>query len=161
MLPLGSIFRKYKLSFHCYANDVQIYLPLNPSNNDSVQTLLDCFLEVKSWLAENFLHLNETKTEAILFGCNPSDFPANYLGPLIQNVLALVKNLGVTFDSNFKLDKQVNSVVKNSFYQLRTLSKVKGYLSRRDLETVMHAFINSRLDYCNSLYVGLDQNLLH
>ena len=67
----------------------------------------------------------------------------------------------MTFDSNFKFDKQISLVVKNSFFHLKILSKVKGYLSRKDLETVIHAFINSRLDYCNSLYVGLDQSLLH
>ena len=54
--------------------------------------------------------------------------------------------------------KQINSVVKNRFYQLRLISKVKSALSFKDLETVIHAFITSRLDYCNSLYDGLPQS---
>lgn len=28
MLPLGSIFRKYKIHFHCYADTIQIYFPV-------------------------------------------------------------------------------------------------------------------------------------
>ncbi len=51
----------------------------------------------------------------------------------------------------------MGSVVKGAFHQLRLLAKAKAYLSLEDLERVVHAFITSRLDYCNSLYAGLDQ----
>ena len=72
-----------------------------------------------------------------------------------------VTNLGVTIDSDFKFDKQVNSVLKSSFYHLRLLSKVKPFLSFNLFKQVMHAFISSRLDYCNALYSGISQKALH
>ena len=34
---------------------------------------------------------------------------------------------------------------------------MKPILSRRNLETAIHAFVTSRLDYCNSLYYGISQ----
>ena len=58
------------------------------------------------------------------------------------------------------MDKHISSVVKTSFFQLRLLAKVKPYLPRQQLEIAIHAFISTRLDYCNSLYTGLDQSSL-
>ncbi len=37
---------------------------------------------------------------------------------------------------------------------------VNNCLSCKDLEIVIHALISSRLDYCNSLYIGLPQSTL-
>ena len=54
----------------------------------------------------------------------------------------------------------LNLTVKSAFFQLRLLARVKPYLSPSDPEKVIHAFIFSRLDYCNLLYVGLDQRSL-
>ncbi len=38
-----------------------------------------------------------------------------------------------------------------------SLGKLKSLLSFGDLETVIHAFISTRLDYCNALYAGVNQ----
>lgn len=65
-------FKKHDISFHCFADDVQIYLLLRYNSKDSVQPLLECLKDVKSWMDTNFLNLHENKTEIIIFGCNPS-----------------------------------------------------------------------------------------
>ncbi|XP_061086404.1 uncharacterized protein LOC133121220 [Conger conger] len=161
MLPLGSIFRKHNLSFHCYADDVQIYLPVKSQCKKSLQLLLACLKDLKNWMDANFLHLNENKTEVIMFG-HPAQLEdiVGALGPLTPKNVPAAKSLGFTFDSAFKLEKQISAVVKAAFFQLRQIAKVKAYLSQKDLERVVHAFITSRLDYCNSLYIGLDQSSL-
>ncbi|KAL1005067.1 hypothetical protein UPYG_G00054060 [Umbra pygmaea] len=82
------------------------------------------------------------------------------LGHLSPFIKPYAKNVGVILDTELCLDKQISSVVKNSFYQLRMLSRLKSFLSFNDLEKVFHAFITSRLDYCNSLYFGLSQSSL-
>lgn len=91
------------------------------------------------------------KTELIIFGPSDNFVPPNLnLGPLAPYNKAVVRNLGVLFDEAFKFDKQINGVVKSSFFNLRLLAKVKSFLSINDLEKVIHAFVFSRLDYCNS-----------
>lgn len=47
-------------------------------------------------------------------------------------------------------------MVRNSFFHLRTLAKTKCYLSLSDLGKVIHAFATSQLDYCHTLYIGID-----
>lgn len=162
MLPLGSIFQRYNISFHCYADDIQIYFPLSLNVTDPLHTLFNCLHDVRTWLSQNSLILNDSKTEVIVFD---SHIPLNQLtvtlGPLASYLSNVVRDLGVLLDSSFKLEKQVSTVVKSGFYQLRQISKVKPFLSPKDLEKLIHAFITSRLDYCNSLYLGLPHSSLH
>uniref|UniRef100_A0A8C1UC21 Reverse transcriptase domain-containing protein n=1 Tax=Cyprinus carpio TaxID=7962 RepID=A0A8C1UC21_CYPCA len=156
MLPLGSIIARHNIAYHCYADDLQIYLPMSPTNTDAFGSLIDCIDDIKLWLEQNFLNLNEDKTEYILFGESATSDP----NMLISKLKPTIRNLGVTFDSSLKFDKQVDSVVKASFFQLRLLAKVKPFLNCSDLEKAIHAFISSRLDYCNALYVGISQSSL-
>ncbi|KAL0152338.1 hypothetical protein M9458_052061, partial [Cirrhinus mrigala] len=109
-----------------------------------------CLQEVKDWLKLNFLNLNESKTEIVMFGSSKQTLDLGV--PFSSHV----NNLGVMIDSSFKFDKQISSVVKTSFFQLRLMAKVKPYLPSNQLEKLVHMFISTRLDYCNSLYHGLD-----
>lgn len=63
----------------------------------------------------------------------------------------VTRNLRVPFVSRLKF-VYTDQVLKISFFQLRLLARVEPFLSRKDLERAVHAFISSRLDYCNSLW---------
>lgn len=138
---------KHGISFHCYADDSQIYVPLSKKDAFSLRPLLSCLEEIKAWMALNFLNFNEKKTEVMVFGPSRTSHPAD-LGPLAQYLKPTVSNLGVKMDSDLKLYRQIGAVVKSSFFHLRQLAKVKSLLSQQHLETVIHAFVTSRLDYC-------------
>ena len=79
------------------------------------------------------------------------------LDALSNNVRKEARNLCVIFDSELSFDTQVIKVVKSCFAQLRQLTKIRSFLSSADLEKVIHAFISSRLDYCNALYSGISR----
>ncbi len=68
MLPLGAIFKKYKISYHCYADDTQFYLPAKTDSSDSLGVLYNCFEEIKDWMAYTFLQLDESKSENQILG---------------------------------------------------------------------------------------------
>ncbi len=154
MLSLGA-----KISYHCYADDKLFYLPAKTDSSDSLDVLYDCFEEIKGWMANNFLQLNESKSEIRILGHSRTSSVFN-LGSFSASVQPYVRNRGVTFDSLLNFEKQISTVVKGSFFHLRSIAKLKQSLPHKDLETVIHAFITSRLDYCNSLYCGLPQTAI-
>lgn len=130
MLPLGSICRKYGVSFHFYADDTQLYLPLKHNDKNGLEILLACLADVRSWLSNNFLHLNDGKTEAIIFGpAKGKRFQNPNCGVLNPYIKLSVKSLGVIFDSALKFDHHISSVVKSCFFHLKLLSKVRSFLS--------------------------------
>ncbi len=68
MLPLGNIIRKYRISFHSYADDTQLYISTRPAETSKLSKLTECVKNVKDWMSNNFLLLNSDKTEILLIG---------------------------------------------------------------------------------------------
>ena len=56
---------------------------------------------------------------------------------------------------------QKDYLSRSCFYQLRQLKVICSSLFMSAANSLVHAFVASRLDYCNSLYSGLPKNLLH
>ena len=80
-------------------------------------------------MAKNILMLNEEKTEVIVFG-QPNNSSEVILDST-RNSKTTVRHLGFLIDINLKMDKQINSVVRACFYNLRLLAKTKPFLSNR------------------------------
>ena len=66
-----------------------------------------------------------------------------------------VRDLGVILDSSLSFTEHISSLTRSCFYQLRRLRAIRRSLSPSVFTTVVHAFICSRIDYCNSLLAGL------
>lgn len=66
LLPLGSIFQKHNIAFHCFSKHLQIYL-----QNDSyafIQTLLNCLKKLQGAMEGFILNLNTNKIKMNVFG---------------------------------------------------------------------------------------------
>ena len=62
--------------------------------------------------------------------------------------------LKVVLDNNMLFDVHVSDICRSKSYQLRNLSRISKYLTQESCEIAVHAFITSKLDYCNSLLYG-------
>ena len=70
------------------------------------------------------------------------------------------KNLGVILDNVFSFETQINEVVKSCNFIMMKISQIKGYLSQEQLKQLVSSYVFSKIDYCNSLYYGINSDLI-
>ena len=65
------------------------------------------------------------------------------------------RDLGVILDSHLRLDTHVNNVCKAASLGIRNIGRICKYIGKAESERLVHAFVSSKLDYCNSMLYGL------
>ena len=65
-----------------------------------------------------------------------------------------MRNLGTYFDQSLLLNDHVNRLVRFCFYQLRHIKSVRRVLPTSAAIQLVHSFVVSRVDYCNSILSG-------
>ena len=73
---------------------------------------------------------------------------------------AIVKNLGVIIDGHLSMKKQVQSLCKRANFHIWSIDWIRRFLDDATTEKLMHAFVFSTIDSCNSLLYGLPDKLL-
>ena len=69
-------------------------------------------------------------------------------------------SLGVIFDQCIHMHEHVTSVCRAAYYHLKNIHRLKTFLTQETLVIVVHAFVTSRVDYCNFLLYGIaDYNI--
>jgi len=66
----------------------------------------------------------------------------------------LCESLASSSHQTIWLDKHVTAVSDKCFFQLRQLRRVSRLLDYASVATLVHAFVTSRVDYCNCLLAG-------
>ena len=164
MQPISKIFQKHSIKYHCYADDIQIYLSFKPtmsSLSSAVAKLEACLEDLRSWLISNGLKLNDDKTEFLLFGTKHMLRKVDYqschihIGTTCITPTKTARNLGVIFDQEMSFLNHITHVQQTVRYQLRNLSFIRKCLSKSAAEILIHALISSRLDFANSLLYNL------
>jgi len=68
--------------------------------------------------------------------------------------------VGVNIDGQLTMADHVSALRRSCLFQLRQLRMVRSSLTLEAANTLVHAFVSSRLDYCNSLLYGISDGLL-
>ncbi len=54
-------------------------------------------------------------------------------------------------ETDLSFSSHVKAVTKSAYYHLKNIARIRCFVSSQDLEKLVHAFITSRVDYCNGL----------
>ena len=71
------------------------------------------------------------------------------------NFSSSVRDLGVTLDSSLTFTEHIANLTRSSYFQLRRLKAIRKSVSSSIFTSIVHAFVCSRIDYCNSVLIGL------
>ena len=161
---LVALLEAHGVKYHFYADDTQFYLQVE--NVDDTKGKINSVLsDIKIWMTKRKLKLNDGKSEIIIIRGHmredvSGDFGCLDVGGAELSPAECVRNLGVHFDPSLDFKRHINLMVRNSNYHIRNLYAVKKHLDRKSLVTLAHSLVLSRVDYCNSLWIGLPKYLL-
>jgi len=122
---------------------------------------------VNEWSQTRKLKLNAQKSEVIWLGTRQQLAKLSQADMTLQlpddTLIArsVVRNLGVQLDTALNFDAQARNCVKTCYYHLRHIKQIKRYVDQDCMRSLVHAFITSRLDYCNSLFAQCNVSTIH
>ena len=162
---LFHVVEKHLPVVHVFADDTQLYLSFRPtssiSQDQAIRAMEECIVDVRAWMCHNMMKLNDSKTEFLIIGSRQQLAKINVdsikVGASEIVSTSSVRNLGAWFDKNMSMDAHVGKVCSKAFFGLYKIRQIRKFLSVDATNTLVHAFVTSHVDYCNSLLYGVSQ----
>ena len=158
---LFNLLEAHLPSVHCFADETQLYLSFRQNDNhgedDALKAMGLCVQDIRVWLSRDKLFMNDKKTKFHVIGTQQQlkKVSIDCLTIGAEKILVAekpVKNLSVWLNSKLSMDPHTTKTCSAAFYYLYNIRLIRRYLSKESTESLIHAFISSRLDYCNSLF---------
>ena len=132
---------------------------MNPdSRHKPLAKLERCISYIQVFCVTNKLRCNPSKTEVVYFHSkfrSPPSLAGISISHHVVSTSKEARNLGVVLDDHLTMSSHIKSICRSASLPLRNIRRVRKYLDQTNMEQLVHAFITSRLDYCNSLLYGL------
>ena len=164
VLPLKEIIARHSIQRHHYADDTQLYTRLRIQNDhplsmhEDIRKMEECLQEIRIWMKENKLKLNESKTELLIITTKSkrekvADITLKVGEDSIKPSLS-VRNLGSWIDDTLSMGTQVRNTAKTGYHHIRNIGRIRKNLDDETCAKVINATVTSRQDYHNALLAG-------
>ena len=157
--PLSNLIKRHSLSVHLFADGIQIETSILPQHvHSAISSVEICISDVKYWMIENKLQLNDTKTECLLI--RPSKCTQNFnctslsFGHNVISFSTTAENLGFHFTDDMRIDAHVQDICRKVYIDIRRISSIRHLLCIDATKTILSSYVFPKLDYCNSLFYG-------
>ena len=155
--PLGRIIRKHDISYHMYADASQLYVDFSPCDEKTVLANLQRSIqEVREWLRENLLLLNDKK-KLIFLDTTEKQLQ---IGKSVISSRSAATSLGCILGSKLNTSQHVSRVCKSANYYLHCIRKIRSFISMDACKLLVHTIVMVRLDYCNALLCGAREDVI-
>ena len=144
---------------HCsilmYADDTVLFF--SGVSASIIEDKLNAELElVGSWLVDNSLFLNITKTESVLFGTHHklsqvSYFDILFNGCLLKRVFEF-KYLGIVFDECISWNSHIQYILSRAGKRLGMLGRIRNNLTSHCANIIYTSYIRPVLEYCDTVW---------
>ena len=118
-----------------------------------------CNKDIRKWMIDGRLLLNDTKTEFLAIGTRHQLSKLRSSSIEVGNKKidrsSTVRSLGVMLDESLGMNSHVNPIRKASFYHIHNIRRTSKYLSKECRQSLVHAYVTSRLGCCSSVLYGL------
>ena len=158
-LPLSAILKHYKIDYHIYADDTQIYCSFDAESLDEVLGSLDnCISDIRSWMITNNSKLMTVRLNS---------FSSHHLGQKFTKDIQITigqsnispsstcKSLGVMLDDHFAMDAHISNICRSTHFHIRNIGAIRDLLTISAAAKMVHSLVTSRVDYCNALLLGV------
>ena len=156
------------IDLHGFADDHVLKNSFRASSRvdekECILSLEATLVDIKVWMDQNRLKMNDDKTEFIMFAskrqlekCETTSIDVNNT---IVKCSPTIKYLGAILDQHLQLSQHITRKCRTAMTNLQMIKFLCPSLMQETAHMLVRGLVTSHLDYCNAFFAGLPNVLL-